>query len=204
MDTWELIIKSEDYFNGKDYIISKIFDVFDENVNKKSNIKEITIILPETKPPHCHGNDDYKNVKNFPYFFKKILIIFKNLEELNIINLWPWNPIYIFSEFKDIKDNYIKNRDIIANKLKKLNLGFLGYNVLDVNMFNENIIDFLGSGILKHLDKIIWETRCSINDHIRDPNNYIKIVDNLNNVYWENYNIVDYIENNEKNKEYYF
>ena len=201
MDTWTLTIKSEDYFNGKDEIISKNFD---KNVNKESNIKYITIILPETKAPHYYGNNNYKNVQNFPYFFKKVLIIFKNLEEIDIINLWPWSPIYIFSDFEDIKDNYIKNGDIIANKLKKLNLGFLGYNVLEVNILNENIIDFLGLGILKHLDRISWETRCSINDHMREPTSYVKIVDNLHNIYWEDYNIVDYIDNNEKNKEYYF
>lgn len=158
MDTWTLTIKSEDYFNGKDEIISKFFD---KNVNKKLNIKNITIILPETKAPYYHGNNDYKNVQNFPYFFKKVLIIFKNLEEIDIINLWPWSPIYIFSDFEDIKDNYIKNGDVIANKLKKLNLGFLGYNVLEVNMLNENIIDFLGLGFFKHLDRISWKTRCS-------------------------------------------
>lgn len=188
MDTWELTIRSEDHFNGKDYVVSKFLNVSDENVNKKSNIKKINIILPKTQALFNHGYDnDNKNIKDFPYFFKKVLVTFKNLEELKIVNLWPWCPVYIFEDFDELRDDYIKNNNTIADKFKKLDLGFLGYNVLEINILGENIIDFLGSGILKHLDIISWETRCSID-----------------NIYWENYNIVDYIENNEKNKEYYF
>lgn len=200
MDTWTLTIKSEDHFNGKNYIISENFN---ENINKKLNIKNINIILPKTQAPFNHGYDnDNKNIKEFPYFFKKVLVTFKNLEELKIINLWPWCPAYIFEEFDDLKNDYIKNNNTIANNLKKLDLGFLGYNVLEVNILGENIIDFLGSGILKHLDRISWKTRCNIDDHIKDSTNY-KFIDNLHNVYWEGYNIVDYINNNEKNMNFY-
>ena len=157
----------------------------------------LIITLPKTKKiPFHHGrDDDGKNITNFPYFFRKVLLSFANLKEVKLVNMWPWSPGHLLKALKAEKDEFVKKgTPLVAPKLKLLDFGFLGFNVL-----KDDFLEFLATGFFRYVEKIELETRMGIDDCWSGLVPFANETENLSNVYWEGRSVKELIDDNPTN-----
>lgn len=67
---------SEDHFDGQKYYYKQLLKEV-----QPGEITTIIVTLPETQVPFRHGSDDKKNIINFEFLFKKIILEFPELEK---------------------------------------------------------------------------------------------------------------------------
>lgn len=115
----------------------------------------------------------------------------QNWKNIEFKNLWPWAPAEkLLSTFEDVKQQHHENGIQVAPKLRVLDFGFLGYNVLDNNLHG-----FLETGVFHHIEMIKWDTRMSIFDYDHQLC-FINDFENFSNVYWDGCNLREYFEKN--------